>query len=222
MSAPHLVRRRLIVMVKEPRLGMVKSRLGRQIGATAATRFYRAASATLIARLGSDPRWRLRLAVAPDLAPAYGGWPGRGERVPQGRGDIGERMLRLLRAASAERAVLIGSDIPAVRPAHIAEAFGALSRNDLVFGPAEDGGFWLIGLRRGRAPKSLFDDVRWSGPDALSDSLASAAGCSIGFAATLSDVDDADSYRREGQAGGCVTPLARGGGINPSRGSPAR
>jgi rSAM/selenodomain-associated transferase 1 len=185
---------RLIVMVKEPRLGTVKTRLAREIGAAEATRFYRTVSANLVRRLGADPRWRLQLAVTPDRAVHCGAWGGRTERVPQGRGDLGERMLRLLLAARAERAVLVGSDIPAIRSRHIAAAFAALTRHDLVFGPATDGGFWLIGLRRGRAPRGLFQNVRWSGPHALADTLATIADRTVGFADTLSDVDDMAAY----------------------------
>lgn len=196
-------------MVKEPRLGAVKTRLAREIGAVTATRFYRTASGNLVRRLGGDPRWRLRLAVTPDRAVNRGAWKGAAERMPQGRGDIGERMLRLLVAAKAERVVLVGSDIPAIRAGHIAAAFEALTRNDLVFGPAADGGFWLIGLRRGRAPQGLFRDVRWSSPHALADTLATAANRKIAFAATLSDVDDMAAFVKEMRAGSCVTPVAR-------------
>jgi rSAM/selenodomain-associated transferase 1 len=199
------VSQRLIVMVKEPRLGAVKTRLAREIGASAATRFYRTVSANIVRRLGADPRWRLQLAIAPDRALACGMWVGEAERVPQGRGDIGERMLRLLLAARAGRAVLVGSDIPAIRPGHIAAAFEALTRSDLVFGPAIDGGFWLVGLRRGRAPEGLFRNVRWSGPHALADTLATLANRKVALAGTLADVDDRSAYVTEMPAGTCVT-----------------
>ena len=219
VTRPFFAAQRLIIMVKEPRLGAVKTRLGREIGAAAATGFYRAVSANLIRRLGGDPRWRLVLAVAPDGALASGGWPGPGDRVPQGRGDIGERMLRLLRRQGAGRTILIGSDIPGVRAEHIAEAFGSLTRHELVFGPADDGGFWLVGGRRQSVPAGLFSGVRWSSPHALADTLKNCDGRTVSFAATLSDVDDAQDYTRQAQAGRCVTPL---GGISPSRGSPVR
>ena len=72
----------------------------------------------------------------------------------------------------------------------------ALGAHDAVFGPAEDGGFWLVGFRRPRPLSSAFTDVRWSGPHALEDTLANLAGARIAFAPTLSDVDTGADYRR--------------------------
>jgi len=71
-----------------------------------------------------------------------------------------------------------------------ARAFAGLGGHDIVFGPAEDGGFWLVGLQTGRAvPPGLFRDVRWSGPDTLTDAIASAGGARIGLVDRLRDVD---------------------------------
>ena len=104
---------------------------------------------TLLRRLGRDGRWRLRLAVTPDRARYRRRlWPGRLPISGQGRGDLGERMRRALAECPPGPTVLIGTDIPALAAQHIAEAFRLLGRHDLVFGPAEDGGFWLVGARR--------------------------------------------------------------------------
>jgi uncharacterized protein len=93
--------------------------------------------------------------------------------------------------------VLIGADIPAVGARHIAEAFHLLGKHDIVFGPAEDGGFWLVGARRSPRPPPLFGKVRWSGPYALADVLGNLPRrVSVGFAARLADVDDATALRR--------------------------
>ena len=74
----------------------------------------------------------------------------------------------------------------------IAEAFAALGAHDAVFGPALDGGYWLVGLRRVRAvPPDLFTGVRWSTEHALSDTVATLRGHSIARVATLRDVDTA-------------------------------
>lgn len=179
-------------MVRQPRAGAVKTRLGRGIGMTGAAWWYRHQCTRLLRRLGRDRRWRTVLAVAPDTALGARDWPATLPRIAQGSGDIGARMLRTLGAAGPGPAVLIGSDIPGVRPVHIADAFTRLGGHDAVFGPATDGGFWLIGLPRPAAPPpGLFADVRWSGPDALADTLAGLPGARIGFAATLADVDEA-------------------------------
>jgi hypothetical protein len=106
-------------------------------------------------------------------------------------------MRRALANCPAAPAVLVGSDIPALEAHHIAEAFRLLGRNDLVFGPARDGGFWLVGARHARRLPPLFERVRWSGPDALADTLAGLPGrLKVGYADTLEDVDDGDAYRR--------------------------
>jgi uncharacterized protein len=206
---------RLIIMVKEPRLGAVKTRLAAEIGAAAATRFYRGATDHLIRRLASDRRWRTLLAVAPDAAIAARRWPARVPRLRQGGGDIGVRMERLLLAQRPHPAVLIGSDIPGIAPRHIAEAFALLCRHDVVFGPATDGGFWLVGIKPLPHLPGMFRDVRWSSPDALADTLANLAGRRIGFAARLPDVDDAEGYWASGANALRVTP-ARGGAYSSS------
>ena len=88
----------LIVFVKAPRMGAVKSRLARDVGPIAATAFYRATTATVLRGLVPDPRWRLKLAVTPDLDAAGAGfWPAGVARLAQGGGDLGRRMERMLR-----------------------------------------------------------------------------------------------------------------------------
>src|SRR5699024_5098145 len=95
-----------------------------------------------------DPRWRLVLAVAPDRAALTSrAWPAHLPRIPQGRGDLGARMARILRRAGPGPVCVIGGDIPGVRCRYIAHAFKALGAHDAVFGPAPDGGYWLIGVR---------------------------------------------------------------------------
>jgi len=188
--------RTLIVMVKEPRPGRVKTRLGRGIGPTGAAWWFRHQSARLLRRL-RDPRWQLVLAVTPDRAGmASRVWPRDVPRLPQGRGDLGARMNRLLRAAPPGPVCLIGADIPGITPARIERAFVALGRNDLVFGPALDGGFWLVGARQGGgAPLRLFAGARWSTQFALSDTLASVAGERVALVDRLRDVDTLDDLR---------------------------
>jgi hypothetical protein len=106
-------------------------------------------------------------------------------------------MRRALTACPLGPAVLIGTDIPALGPGHIAEAFRLLGHYEIVFGPAVDGGFWLVGARRSPCLPPLFGKVRWSGPHALADVLANLPpDVSVGFAARLEDVDDGASFRR--------------------------
>src|SRR5215472_9053866 len=110
----------LVLFVRLPRLGTGKRRLARDIGAVAAVRFERLMLARSLRRLGHDPRWSLRLAVTPDRAARQLG------AHPQGRGDLGARMKRGLATCPPGRKLLVGSDIPDLCPAHIAEAFALL------------------------------------------------------------------------------------------------
>jgi rSAM/selenodomain-associated transferase 1 len=192
------LQRHLVIFAKEPRLGAVKRRLAAGIGALPALRFYRATTACLLRRLGRDRRWRCVLFVTPDRAasgPAR--WAAGVTRTGQGRGDLGQRMARALAGLPPGPAVIVGSDIPAIRPAHVAAAFALLGRYDFAFGPAVDGGYWLIGARRRPLPRGIFCGVRWSSEHALADTLASLPlGSRVRYAATLADVDDAAAHAR--------------------------
>ncbi|HXZ03028.1 MAG TPA: TIGR04282 family arsenosugar biosynthesis glycosyltransferase [Stellaceae bacterium] len=189
-------RRHVVVFLRAPRLG-VKSRLAAGIGGLSALRFYRETSARLLRLLAGDRRWRLELWVTPDRA-ARARWPVHAPRRGQGGGDLGRRMARVFALLPPGPAVIVGSDIPALRPAHVAAAFGVLGRAEAVFGPAADGGYWLVGLRRRpRVPRGLFERVRWSSPQALADTLAGLPrGMSVALLETLADVDDAADYAR--------------------------
>lgn len=187
--------RTLILFVREPRLGLGKRRLARDIGAVRAVGFERLMLARGLRRFGRDGRWTLRLAVTPDRAAHR-----LRRATPQGQGDLGVRMRRALAACPPGPKLLIGCDIPSLTAGHIADAFRLLGRHDLVFGPATDGGYWLVGCRH-RPP--AFGHVRWSSPHALADTLANLPRrLSVGFAARLDDVDDGAAYRRERPARG--------------------
>jgi len=180
------MRPRLVIMLKEPVAGRVKARLGRDIGMTASAWWFRHQSADTIRRLQSK-RWETWLAVAPDTALYSRCWPAHLPRMAQGRGDLGARMALILQSSKGP-VVLIGGDIPGVRQKHIAEAFRQLGRQDMVFGPATDGGFWLVG-KHGRVPHGLFENVPWSCQTTLSVAITKANTRRIGIVSMLSDVD---------------------------------
>jgi hypothetical protein len=192
------MRRSLILFVRAPAYGSGKRRLARDIGDGAALRFERLMLARLLRRLGHDRRWRARVAVTPDRGRHRKRlWPAGVPIFDQGGGDLGQRMRRALAGCPPGPAVLVGSDIPALGPDHIAEAFRLLGRHEIVFGPATDGGFWLVGARCSRCLPPLFGKVRWSSPHALQDALADLPRrVSVGLAATLEDVDDGEAYGR--------------------------
>jgi uncharacterized protein len=189
--------RYLVVFAKAPVLGQVKTRLGRDIGALAALRFYRRTLAVLLRRVGRDGRWTTVLAVSPDRAAHRGRfWPMRVPRCGQGRGDLGERMARALRAFGKSPVCIVGGDIPDLAAPHLWRAFRALGAADVVFGPAEDGGYWLVGTKPGRVSREMFRNVRWSTGHALADTRATLTARRVALVDELSDVDDGAAYRR--------------------------
>ncbi|MDX2307618.1 MAG: TIGR04282 family arsenosugar biosynthesis glycosyltransferase [Hyphomicrobium sp.] len=199
----------LVIMVKEPLAGRVKSRLARGIGPAAAASFYRQATASVLARIVRPREWRTVLAVAPDSARVSRAWPGRIVRIGQGGGDLGERLQRLFDGTGRGPIVIIGSDVPAITASGIRRAFRALGGADAVLGPSTDGGYWLIGVarRRGHAPR-CFDAVRWSSAHALRDTLANLDRLHVALIDTLDDVDEpADLVRAGALRGRRILPF---------------
>ena len=183
----------LIVFARTPRLGGVKRRLAADIGRRAALRFHRINTEMLIRRLGRDRRWRTVLAVTPEPWR----WPAHPPRMIQRGHDLGARMAHALAAAPPGPAILIGSDVPGISPHQIARAFHALGVVDAVFGPARDGGYWLVGVREKGLLRGVFRNVRWSSEHALADTIANLpAGRRHALVDTLEDIDDAQSWRR--------------------------
>lgn len=200
--------RHLVLMVKEPVGGRVKTRLGRQLGVARATSFYRHATAAVLARLHGGGRWRTLLAVSPDHRVGSPVWPMPVGRMPQGQGDLGQRMQRVMDELPPGPVVIIGTDIPGIRAEHISAAFARLGSHDAVFGPAPDGGYWLVGLRRMPRVPRAFKGVRWSAPETLTDTLSNLGGLDVARLSVLADVDEEQDYRAcNGAHGRIVLPV---------------
>ena len=200
-------RRHLVIFVKAPRLGAVKTRLAADVGAVAAWRFYRGTASTLACRLSADRRWVCWLAITPDRFARGGGWrPRHLRRLAQGHGDLGARIARVFRRLPPGPVAIVGSDAPDLTAGHVAAAFRALAANDAVFGPASDGGYWLIGLGRRRPANdlfvpNLFAGVRWSGVHALTDTRANLPQTwRAALLAELPDIDSGADLARRRQA----------------------
>ena len=193
----HLaMKNHLVIFARTPRLGAAKRRLGRDIGDTGAMRFYRANLKMLARRIGGDRRWSAMLAVSPDIDATRGyRWPPRLNRIAQGPGNLGDRLGRVMAALPPGPVVIIGADIPEIASGHIARAFRLLGANDAVFGPAPDGGYWLVGLKRRTRIPDIFAAVRWSSPDALADTVANLPAARIAYLDPLADIDDGKAYR---------------------------
>jgi rSAM/selenodomain-associated transferase 1 len=189
----------LVVLARHPEPGRVKTRLAARLGAEAAARLYRAFLLDLERTIGRDPRWELLWAYEPREAPFSASLGSAAPAVPQEEGSLGARMAGAMAAAfarDARRVVLIGSDVPHLDPEAVADAFARLRGGaDLVLGPAEDGGYYLIGAS-GVPP--VFDGVRWGGSDVLRETLrrAAALGLRAELVAGTYDVDEEADVRR--------------------------
>ena len=135
----------------------------------------------------ADASWYTTVAVTPDIAALQPDLAARRAAEAAGRRRPRHAHAAHIRSHRAgPRASVIGTDVPQITRGHIWAAFRLLGRHDAVFGPAEDGGYWLVGLRR--RPRTLrpFAGVRWSTPHALGDTLANLRGRSVARVATRS------------------------------------
>jgi uncharacterized protein len=194
----------LAVFVKEPRPGTVKSRLAAAVGPEAAAGVYRVLAEEVVRRTAPrrDEYERVVVFDPPAAGAAIGEWLGvtAGALLPQVPGDIGVRMDRAFDALfqrGARRVALIGTDVPALRFEDVRDALETLDDHDVAVGPATDGGYYLIALKR-PAPE-LFRGIGWSGPDVLARTLDRAAGraLSVRVLRTIGDVDTIEDLAAE-------------------------
>jgi len=193
------VRQKLIIFVKAPRPGFVKTRLAKVIGADSASIAYNKLVTTLVNRLSALEDVELRFStsdaaveIAPWLCPAW-------TTAPQGGGDLGERLRRAFDhafAAACQRVTIIGSDCPDITERAILDSWSLLAGHDAVLGPANDGGYWLIALKA-PAPE-LFTKIDWSTPEVLKQTLANLTRTerSCHLLRELRDIDTAHDWNR--------------------------
>lgn len=206
---------RVILLLKFPAPGAVKTRLMPALGARGACTLYRRLVAHTLreardfaAKTGAA--LEARMAGAPDEAAARA-WLGEGVAIRvQGDGDLGARLDRAVQAAFAEGAPLvtvIGGDCPGLTAAHLAAAQARLADHDAVFGPAIDGGYYLVGLRR--PLPALFRGIRWDDREVLAQTLAAARTipASVARLRPLHDIDTPADL-----AAWAATPAARADG----------
>lgn len=179
------MRPRLYIFAKAPAMGKAKTRLAADIGRVHAHRLYRAMLSKVIRHV-QDARWDTVIMATPKRAIGkVQEWEGLPQYL-QARGSLSPRLLAAFDGRGP--VIVIGTDCPQVTRSDIADGFKALRRHDAVFGPADDGGFWLMGMNTPVQP-SIFDNVRWSHKDTLSDVEANIEG-PVKHLRTLIDVDD--------------------------------
>jgi uncharacterized protein len=190
---PHVV-----VMARHPEPGRVKTRLAAVVGAARACALHEAFVRDLAERLAAT-RYPVCWAYDPPSAPFAALVPGARCRAQRG-GDLGARMQAAIAAelaGGASAVLVLGADTPHLPLAHLDEAArGLTAAADVVLGPAEDGGYYLIGVRAEHP--ELFTDVSWGGPTVLETTRARAArlGLRTSLLAPVFDVDEARDLAR--------------------------
>ena len=191
----------LSVFLKAPQPGKVKTRLAAVIGPRRAADLYHAFVVDTLSWVTRFPIATQRVDFSPisesarckELLP-----PGTScELHPQVDGDLGQRMEGAFRSmfdSQHKRCVIIGTDCPMLTPGIVRTAFKTLERDDVVLGPTEDGGYYLIAMRTPRT--ALFEDIHWGSDNVLTETLNRAQSLSVERTETLWDVDDSKDYRR--------------------------
>lgn len=190
---------RIILFLKAPREGWVKTRLAASVGSEQAVRIYRYLVERQLANLPAG--WPVEIRYTPsDAEPEMREWIGNGPIFrPQSEGDLGDRMGSAVAEAFSTGAgpvVCIGADCPDLGAADFLEVRERFLRGaDLVFGPAADGGYYLLGLNA-YCPE-VFTDISWSTSDTLTDSLEKARKESrkVELLDTQRDVDNLEDWK---------------------------
>lgn len=197
----------LIVMMKAPEPGRVKTRLARAIGDRRAAELYRRFVEYLLTEVicASEAKWRPLIAFAPDHAEAeVKAWleplvPEATLFIAQGEGDLGDRLKRVFQAAfdqGAPAVAALGTDCLQIKPEDLDHAFADLHSAPLILGEAEDGGYWIVGMNAMHS--GIFESMPWSEPTlaARTRDKAAALGLTIAEQPSNFDIDTVEDLAK--------------------------
>jgi rSAM/selenodomain-associated transferase 1 len=186
----------VLVFVRSPRIGAVKTRLMRKLSAADTLTLYRCFAADVLETV-SRQGFPVRVCFHPPAdAPLVRDWLGpRLALEPQRGRDLGERMAGALAGAfqrGRNRCLLLGTDVPDLPGTVLKDAMEALERSDAVLGPSSDGGYYLVGFRRSGWEPRAFAGIPWGTPAVLERTVALLRGRrrSVAFVRTWRDVDE--------------------------------
>lgn|SRR5574341_69220 len=156
----------ILLFVKAPIKGQVKSRLAARLGDDAALELYKNFVLDILETIEKTGKPCTIFFHPPEARDAVAGWLGpERDYLPQEGHDLGLRMANAFATifnTGAKRAILIGSDIPDLPADLLNEAVRTLGHHDTVLGPARDGGYYLIGFRRDTFVPDVFQGIEWS------------------------------------------------------------
>ncbi|HSE83019.1 MAG TPA: TIGR04282 family arsenosugar biosynthesis glycosyltransferase, partial [Thermodesulfobacteriota bacterium] len=184
----------LIIFVKYPEPGKVKTRLAAVIGKEKAAQIYKKMAETVISNVSRSGEYRTVIFFdPPERKKDFEKWIGNGYMMlPQEGESLGERIIKAFDKAfslGAERAVIIGTDCVEISDELVSQAFGTLATVDVVLGPAEDGGYYLLGLKK--LIHEIFNEINWGTNLVLNQTLEKVKkeGLKFQLLKTLKDID---------------------------------
>lgn len=190
----------LLIFIKNPELGKVKTRLAKSIGEDNALKVYKdLLKKTITVAEKTDVRRQVWYSSFIDYEDGIS--TESFEKFLQSGSDLGKRMkysFQQVFEGGVERAVIIGSDCPDLNERIVENAFNRLKENDLVIGPSEDGGYYLLGMNR--FFETLFDDIEWSTESVLETTIqkAKTRGLKVFQLPILNDIDNIEDLKKSG------------------------
>lgn len=189
----------IMVFVRNPELGRVKTRLAKSVGDQAALETYKTLSKhtfKVISEIDSD-----KLIFYSDKIQDNDVWTATNcKKQIQTKGDLGQKMLAAFQygfSLGYQKILIIGSDLYSLRPKHIESAFEQLENYDVVIGPALDGGYYLLGLNF-IIPK-IFKQKQWSTSSVLKETLSDLKEFNVNLLEPLNDIDTYEDLKKEPQ-----------------------
>lgn len=195
----------LIIFIKNPQLGRVKTRLAATVGDEAALLFYKKllCHTRSVAEAVEAKRWLFYS----EFLDENDGWDRAFfQKKAQTGQDLGEKMANAFAEISLFQPengpapmVIIGSDCAQLTPEILREAFFVLKKNDFVIGPALDGGYYLLGMNRPH--RSVFEKIEWSSSSVFSETMKKIGdlGSSVHVLPALSDIDTEADWQQFAQ-----------------------
>jgi len=192
--------RAVLIFAKAPEKGRVKTRLARDMDEDLVLSIYRKIVEKTLETVRKTPFPAVICFSPAEREGMMKDWLGRHPSYMVQKGDdLGRRMAAAFREAfesGFSQVLVIGSDIPGIEPDHLIEAFSLLEENDVVIGPACDGGYWMIGFNKNGFSPRVFADIPWSRAHVLDRTMERCKELRLtaGFCRKLRDLDTADDF----------------------------
>ena len=181
----------LVIFVKNPVAGNVKTRIAAKTNDRYALQLYNELLRILKLSLSGLNGWKVVIYYS-DFIEKSDTWPFAVSREKQNGKDLGKRMQNAFEQElkKARKVILIGSDIPDLQVSHIQKAGEILQKKDIVIGPTFDGGYYLIGMKK--LNRSIFSNIHWGQKDVFSETCKSITKGKLSFNSLpiLSDIDE--------------------------------